>query len=142
MSGPLGLEWVDNSEEWDPSDPAVLATVREHGGDTFADRIHLLADGRIRQQVMMDGDPFASTYFDIDIDSSLASTSESDDGETSVGGGSSPGGSSSPSTDTDDSTESTSGVGWLLDGDGSRTNFIALAAAAVVAGVGILAGWS
>ncbi|TVT93672.1 hypothetical protein [Haloferax volcanii] len=140
MSGPLGLEWVDNSEEWDPSDPAVLATVREHGGDTFADRIHLLADGRIRQQVMMDGDPFASTYFD--IDSSLASTSESDDGETSVGGGSSPGGSSSPSTDTDDSTESTSGVGWLLDGDGSRTNFIALAAVAVVAGVGILAGWS
>ncbi|RDZ41611.1 hypothetical protein C5B89_06625 [Haloferax sp. Atlit-47N] len=131
MSGPLGLDWVDNSEEWDPSDPAVLATVREHGGDTFADRIHLLADGRIRQQVMMDGDPFASTYFD--IDSSLVEASESDDGETSVGGGSSPGGSSSPSADTDDSAESASGVGWLLDGDGSRTNFIALGVAAAVA---------
>ncbi|ELK44117.1 hypothetical protein D320_22138, partial [Haloferax sp. BAB-2207] len=100
-----------------------------HGGDSFADRIHLLGDGRLRQQVLMDGDPFASTYFD--IDPSLASTSESDDGETSVGGGSSPGGSSSPSTT--GATESAPLVGWLLDGDGSRRNFIALAAAAVVA---------
>lgn len=131
MSGPFGLDRVDNSEEWNPSDPAVLATVREHGGDTFASRTHLLGDGRLRQQVLMDGNPFASTYFDIDL--SLASTSESDDGETSVGDESSPGGPSSPPADTDDSTESVPGVGWPLDGDGSRHNFIALGVAAAVA---------
>ncbi|GGC53004.1 hypothetical protein [Haloferax sulfurifontis] len=43
----------------------------------------------------------------------------------------SPGGSSSPSTT--GAAESAPLVGWLLDGDGSRRNLLALAAAAVVA---------
>lgn len=108
MSGPLGLDWIDSSKGWDPSDPAVLTIVREHGGGTFTDHIHLLGNGRPHQQVLMDGNPFVSTCFD--IDSPLVSTSENDDGETSVDGGSPPGGSPSLSTDTDDSTENVPGV--------------------------------